>query len=515
MDVRLQVASPTTFIFNKRLKQLYYRVGGEIRSDGVLESVDLKRDNKWIEWATPTSFSYTNGPVVDIDGNFIPPNLRKDVTKKGFRISNPPPSQINTPNDTTYLGISKTLNYFNLAYPDPHKRVVFNFVPPNFLPITTGQVYMPPYKKLNDFVNTMSRYDPDYKMLGMSPRYTRTDYAQLASVVSVLPNTSTAATPQLQIPATNAPVVAGTSAVLPAPSTSTAGTATALLSSENKNHPNLQKINDAVDRVRVFFKPNQKQGPQFDPATTFNVENLVNVRFPYNRYSIRSMWTPSLKEKPIQDRDVEKALQIMDSFLDSDERFFYERFDFDPTVDTVTFLNRSKPSADPHHAICLRPNMTNPDAEFKCDLEVIQFILTATRSVGVQQYYLTNDRIVMALCFASARLNCDVRLVLSRDMLSAQYPPLLFALFFCGAKIRIDCSNTIHHNKIIIVDDRAMANGSYNMSEGAENRNAENILFSIDEPFIREYVSAFEEFYDHSIPFDLDLNKWSRSSSCP
>jgi phospholipase D len=121
-----------------------------------------------------------------------------------------------------------------------------------------------------------------------------------------------------------------------------------------------------------------------------------------------------------------------------------------------------------------------------CAAEVIKTISTAKKQILVQAYSFTDNDIATALVKARRR-GVDVRVILDKSQISSKYSKIMI-LERNRIKVLIDNKPAIAHNKIIIVDEHTVIGGSYNYSESAAKRNAENLLIINDTNFAQQYV---------------------------
>ena len=56
-----------------------------------------------------------------------------------------------------------------------------------------------------------------------------------------------------------------------------------------------------------------------------------------------------------------------------------------------------------------------------------------------------------------------------------------------GIPVWIDTRPAIAHNKILIIDGTEVITGSFNFTDSAQNRNAENLVFISDDKVAQEY----------------------------
>ncbi|MEM7055530.1 MAG: phospholipase D family protein [Bacteroidota bacterium] len=127
----------------------------------------------------------------------------------------------------------------------------------------------------------------------------------------------------------------------------------------------------------------------------------------------------------------------------------------------------------------------------QCTLLVEEALAAAQNSVLVQAYYLTSDAIVNALIAAHNR-GVSVKILVDRSQLKARASKVRPFLEE-GISISIDAVPGIAHNKVMIIDDKCVITGSFNWTDAAENRNAENLLFIRDQGISRVYRDNWEE----------------------
>jgi phosphatidylserine/phosphatidylglycerophosphate/cardiolipin synthase-like enzyme len=108
-----------------------------------------------------------------------------------------------------------------------------------------------------------------------------------------------------------------------------------------------------------------------------------------------------------------------------------------------------------------------------CEGLIVSRIAAAKESIRIEAYYLTSTAILRAFRAAIIR-GVKVEAILDRvnarkKTASANY------LKLAGASVWIDRSVTIAHNKTIIIDDDEVIGGSFNYTQSAQERNAENV----------------------------------------
>jgi phosphatidylserine/phosphatidylglycerophosphate/cardiolipin synthase-like enzyme len=120
----------------------------------------------------------------------------------------------------------------------------------------------------------------------------------------------------------------------------------------------------------------------------------------------------------------------------------------------------------------------------------------AKKSIKVMAYGFTATNLAEALIRAKRR-GVDVTLI--QDEKSAQNNretlPILLA---AGIEVRSDGKHAIQHNKVMLIDDDIVITGSYNFTNSAEKRNAENIMIVRSAYAAKRYADNWKIHWDHS-----------------
>jgi phosphatidylserine/phosphatidylglycerophosphate/cardiolipin synthase-like enzyme len=110
---------------------------------------------------------------------------------------------------------------------------------------------------------------------------------------------------------------------------------------------------------------------------------------------------------------------------------------------------------------------------------IVRRIAKARASVQVQAYLFTDRKLAQALLAAMKR-GVEVEIVGDAAQYEAGGLPSLGALHRAGARVFLDASHAAAHNKIVIVDAASDAatviTGSYNFTQAAQSKNAENVV---------------------------------------
>jgi len=116
-----------------------------------------------------------------------------------------------------------------------------------------------------------------------------------------------------------------------------------------------------------------------------------------------------------------------------------------------------------------------------CTALIVEQINAAKSELLVQAYTFTSAQIIEAIARAKER-GVDVNVILDRVNEQNRYTGATYLLNH-GIDPLIDDRVAIAHNKIIVIDDRNVITGSFNFTIAAR-RNAENVLFVIDDPAV-------------------------------
>jgi phosphatidylserine/phosphatidylglycerophosphate/cardiolipin synthase-like enzyme len=109
-----------------------------------------------------------------------------------------------------------------------------------------------------------------------------------------------------------------------------------------------------------------------------------------------------------------------------------------------------------------------------CQEALVKEIHLARKEILVQAYSFTADPLTFALVEAKKR-GVKVEVLLDRSNEVEKYSDL-HILLEQGLDPLIDAEHAIAHNKIMIIDQRVIATGSFNFTHQAEAENAENLL---------------------------------------
>ncbi|MCX5888235.1 MAG: phospholipase D family protein [Deltaproteobacteria bacterium] len=135
----------------------------------------------------------------------------------------------------------------------------------------------------------------------------------------------------------------------------------------------------------------------------------------------------------------------------------------------------------------------------RCAQKLVMELNAAKKSVFVMAYSFTHPEIGAALARCK-KAGLDVRVIVNeknRNERSSVVPLLQAA----GIPVTFDRDFQIMHNKVMIIDDQLVVQGSFNFTKSADLRNGENLNFIQAEPaVVDKYKADFFHHQQHSQP---------------
>jgi phosphatidylserine/phosphatidylglycerophosphate/cardiolipin synthase-like enzyme len=132
-----------------------------------------------------------------------------------------------------------------------------------------------------------------------------------------------------------------------------------------------------------------------------------------------------------------------------------------------------------------------------CESRIIEEISSAEKNIRVQMYLFTSKPICDALVAAKKR-GVAVQVILDKSqekMSFGRWPVLKRG----GVQVYFDRDHEIANSKIILIDQRAILTGSYNLTQAAEEKNSENlVVIENDEELFEKFLANFEKHRAHS-----------------
>ena len=132
--------------------------------------------------------------------------------------------------------------------------------------------------------------------------------------------------------------------------------------------------------------------------------------------------------------------------------------------------------------------------EDKIDTRLVSLVNNADESVHILAYSFTLDRLAEALINANMK-GVKVRGVFDRESTEENQGADFYKLAKARLDVTLDGDPGLMHMKVIIVDGKTVAFGSYNFTASAENRNDENVLIITDPVLAGSFEQEFERIY--------------------
>lgn len=136
-----------------------------------------------------------------------------------------------------------------------------------------------------------------------------------------------------------------------------------------------------------------------------------------------------------------------------------------------------------------------------CTAFITQLIEQATHEILVQAYAFTSIAIAKALERASNR-GISVKVLIDRSQVSTRGSQVK-QLIKRGIPVRIDQVPGIAHNKVMIIDNTYVITGSFNFTQAAETKNAENVLTIQDPRIALIYKKNWQYRHRCSLPINI------------
>jgi phosphatidylserine/phosphatidylglycerophosphate/cardiolipin synthase-like enzyme len=134
-------------------------------------------------------------------------------------------------------------------------------------------------------------------------------------------------------------------------------------------------------------------------------------------------------------------------------------------------------------SVCFTPSQP-------CLEEVVAAIASASRSIRVQAYGFSSKPILLALTAAHQR-GVDVQIILDKsdaDEKRGRRYRATKLVAEAGISVWIDDQVHTAHNKVMVIDGHLIMGGSFNYTQAAAHKNAENVTF-IDNPQVASWYN--------------------------
>ena len=128
---------------------------------------------------------------------------------------------------------------------------------------------------------------------------------------------------------------------------------------------------------------------------------------------------------------------------------------------------------------------------------IVKAIDASVREVLVQAYGFTHNGIAQALVRAHER-GVRVRVLLDQKSQSSNRY-VIGVLSDAQIELRQDGKHAIAHNKVMVIDQAIVITGSFNFTNSAASRNAENFLVLKSEDLAEQYRLQWKNHWAHSV----------------
>jgi phosphatidylserine/phosphatidylglycerophosphate/cardiolipin synthase-like enzyme len=126
---------------------------------------------------------------------------------------------------------------------------------------------------------------------------------------------------------------------------------------------------------------------------------------------------------------------------------------------------------------------------------IVKAIDDSREEVLVQAYGFTHNAIAQALLRAQQR---GVKVQVLLDKKSSQTNRYVIDLLEAAAlPVKFDGAHAIAHNKVMVIDASVVVTGSYNFTNSADTRNAENILVLRSPDLAKSYRENWQTHWSH------------------
>jgi len=128
---------------------------------------------------------------------------------------------------------------------------------------------------------------------------------------------------------------------------------------------------------------------------------------------------------------------------------------------------------------------------------IVKAIDASNKEVLVQAYGFTHNAIAQAIVRAHQR---GVKVSVLLDQKSDHTNRYVVDLFNnAQVTMRQDGKHAIAHNKVMVIDESIVITGSFNFTNSAETRNAENFLILKSSPLAAHYKEEWLKHWSHGV----------------
>lgn len=125
-----------------------------------------------------------------------------------------------------------------------------------------------------------------------------------------------------------------------------------------------------------------------------------------------------------------------------------------------------------------------------CRRKLLDLCVTATQSLDISVFTISDDRLCEAICAAHVR-GIAVRIITDNDK-SMDLGSDIDHMVERGIPVRMDRTEHHMHHKFAIIDRQVLVNGSFNWTRSASDKNQENILVTNEPALVAAYQLEFD-----------------------
>ena len=130
---------------------------------------------------------------------------------------------------------------------------------------------------------------------------------------------------------------------------------------------------------------------------------------------------------------------------------------------------------------------------------IVKTINSSTASICMATYSFTSNPIALAL-FNAKKRGVDIKIVSDEKSNHGKYSVARF-LSNQGLNVRLNRNYPIMHNKFIVVDNKTVETGSFNYTQAAANKNAENVIVIWNNPVVAsKYATECKRLFNEATP---------------
>lgn len=152
---------------------------------------------------------------------------------------------------------------------------------------------------------------------------------------------------------------------------------------------------------------------------------------------------------------------------------------------SIFFLFYLLPYSFANVSVCFTPPS-------KCGNFIVEQIKEANQSIYIQAYGFTSKKIIDALIEAKNR-GVEIEIILDRSNFHKKKQNVIKLLESNQIKIHQDKVAGIAHNKVMIIDNTTVITGSFNFTDNADKKNAENVIVLHDSNLAQQYYDNWKK----------------------